>query len=352
MFRRQRLLRRARRQDLPLRKPRADRHERPGRPGVVGGVRQPARASTRTKRRSSRTSRRRGGLGSALAYYASPAADEEHTDGKVAAETIALLEKHKDRPFFIGAGFYRPHCPFIAPRKYFDLYPLDRIPAPAASPDVEGARRGVVHQPAALGNRRAGAAGKHQGVLRVDQLSRRERRPAPRRSRSPAADGQHHRRVRQRSWISPGRAGPVDEADLVRALRARAADRRRARASPRRGARRRGSSSSWTSIPRLRIWPASGARGSSRPLADAAPEESGREVGPPGAHASAKRSCGGGVHGLQHSHREVAIHGMGRGQTGRGAVRRSRRSATRPTTSRRTRRIRKSSRTCNASSSG
>jgi len=67
------------------------------------------------------------GLGSALAYFASPAADEQHTDGKVAAETIALLEKHKDRPFFIGAGFYRPHCPFIAPKKYFDLYPIERI---------------------------------------------------------------------------------------------------------------------------------------------------------------------------------------------------------------------------------
>jgi iduronate 2-sulfatase len=75
------------------------------------------------------------GLGSALAYYASPATDEEHTDGKVATETIALLEKNKDRPFFIGAGFYRPHCPFIAPRKYFDLYPLDRIPPPRSSPD-------------------------------------------------------------------------------------------------------------------------------------------------------------------------------------------------------------------------
>jgi uncharacterized sulfatase len=75
------------------------------------------------------------GLGSALAYYASPAGDEAHTDGKVAAETIALLEKHRDRPFFIGAGFYRPHCPFIAPRKYFDMYPLDRIRAPAAIGD-------------------------------------------------------------------------------------------------------------------------------------------------------------------------------------------------------------------------
>jgi iduronate 2-sulfatase len=75
------------------------------------------------------------GLGSALAYYASPAADEEHTDGKVAAETIAFLEKNKDRPFFIGAGFYRPHCPFIAPRKYFDLYPPEKIPAPVSFPE-------------------------------------------------------------------------------------------------------------------------------------------------------------------------------------------------------------------------
>jgi iduronate 2-sulfatase len=73
------------------------------------------------------------GVGSTLAYYASPAPDEEHTDGKVAADTIALLEKYKDRPFFIGAGFYRPHCPFIAPAKYFDLYPLAGIAAPATA---------------------------------------------------------------------------------------------------------------------------------------------------------------------------------------------------------------------------
>ena len=75
------------------------------------------------------------GLGSSLSYYASPAQDEAHTDGKVAAETIALVEKFKERPFFIGAGFYRPHYPFIAPRKYFELYPLDRIRAPAYAPE-------------------------------------------------------------------------------------------------------------------------------------------------------------------------------------------------------------------------
>ena len=74
------------------------------------------------------------GLGSTLAYYASPASDEQHTDGKVATETIALLEQHKDRPFFIAAGFYRPHCPYIAPKKYFDMYPLDRITLPKYTP--------------------------------------------------------------------------------------------------------------------------------------------------------------------------------------------------------------------------
>jgi iduronate 2-sulfatase len=67
------------------------------------------------------------GLGSAVCFYASPARDEEHTDGLVARETIRLLEKHRKDPFFIAAGFYRPHVPWIAPARYFDLYPLERI---------------------------------------------------------------------------------------------------------------------------------------------------------------------------------------------------------------------------------
>ncbi len=70
------------------------------------------------------------GLGSSLSLYASPAPDEEHTDGKVVSETIKLLEQNRDKPFIIAAGFYRPHCPFIAPKKYFVLYPLEKIVAP------------------------------------------------------------------------------------------------------------------------------------------------------------------------------------------------------------------------------
>jgi iduronate 2-sulfatase len=67
------------------------------------------------------------GLGSAVAFYASPSDDSAHTDGMVAAEVIRMIEAHRDEPFFIGAGFYKPHVPWIAPKKYFDMYPLGNI---------------------------------------------------------------------------------------------------------------------------------------------------------------------------------------------------------------------------------
>jgi uncharacterized sulfatase len=70
------------------------------------------------------------GLGSSLSFLAAEGTDDEQTDGKVAAATVELLEKNKDRPFFLAAGFYRPHCPYVAPKKYFELYPLDRITLP------------------------------------------------------------------------------------------------------------------------------------------------------------------------------------------------------------------------------
>src|SRR5262249_4474959 len=57
--------------------------------------------------------------------------DEEHTDGKVATEGVKLIEEHKDKPFFLAVGFYKPHTPYVAPKKYFDLYPLDSIHLPS-----------------------------------------------------------------------------------------------------------------------------------------------------------------------------------------------------------------------------
>jgi uncharacterized sulfatase len=80
------------------------------------------------------------GLGSSLSFMRADGTDEEQTDGKVATEIIRLMEEKKDGPWFLAAGFYRPHCPHVAPRKYFDLYPIDRVPvAPAAHTEKSGA---------------------------------------------------------------------------------------------------------------------------------------------------------------------------------------------------------------------
>jgi len=38
-----------------------------------------------------------------------------------------FLAQPRQQPFFLAAGIYRPHLPWYAPRKYFDLYPPERI---------------------------------------------------------------------------------------------------------------------------------------------------------------------------------------------------------------------------------
>jgi iduronate 2-sulfatase len=80
--------------------------------------------------------------------------DNTYADGLIAEEAIRRLQAAKDRPeapFFLAVGFHKPHLPFVAPKKYWDIYqrasfnphPLQKPPegAPAFAPTSWGELR-------------------------------------------------------------------------------------------------------------------------------------------------------------------------------------------------------------------
>jgi len=48
--------------------------------------------------------------------------DNAYSDGLIAENAIKELNLLKDKPFFLAVGFQKPHLPFNAPKKYWDLY--------------------------------------------------------------------------------------------------------------------------------------------------------------------------------------------------------------------------------------
>lgn len=56
--------------------------------------------------------------------------ESQHIDGAIAAQALVAMKQlsEQDKPFFLAAGFVRPHLPFVVPRKYWDLYDADAIP--------------------------------------------------------------------------------------------------------------------------------------------------------------------------------------------------------------------------------
>lgn len=67
--------------------------------------------------------------------------DNAYYDGQVAEEAIKVLGEVKDKPFFLAVGFWKPHAPFNAPKKYWDLYNRNEIQElnssrPKNAPDI------------------------------------------------------------------------------------------------------------------------------------------------------------------------------------------------------------------------
>lgn len=74
-------------------------------------------------------------ISASLSWLAAGGTDEEQTDGMIASEAIRLMREKRDEPFFLGVGFFRPHTPFVAPKPYFDLYPVSEMRLPYSPAD-------------------------------------------------------------------------------------------------------------------------------------------------------------------------------------------------------------------------
>lgn len=94
------------------------------------------------------------------AYESADVPDDAYSDGKIAGEAIRRLQTAKEKtdvPFFLAVGFTKPHLPFCAPKKYWDLYHRDtfalaerRTPpvgAPAFAPQFGGELRQYANIP-------------------------------------------------------------------------------------------------------------------------------------------------------------------------------------------------------------
>jgi arylsulfatase A-like enzyme len=69
-------------------------------------------------------------------------ADDELQDGEIATRAIAALREraqHRNEPFFLAVGFLKPHSPYVAPKRYWDLYDAAKLRLPDNRTPPQGA---------------------------------------------------------------------------------------------------------------------------------------------------------------------------------------------------------------------
>ena len=81
-------------------------------------------------------------------YESADVDDEGYVDGltaNLAVDKLKELAKQKDKPFCLAVGFFKPHLPFNAPKKYWDLYDESEISLPPAPNVPEGVNKASLH---------------------------------------------------------------------------------------------------------------------------------------------------------------------------------------------------------------
>jgi iduronate 2-sulfatase len=82
------------------------------------------------------------GLPRGAAWESADVPDDAYPDGKIADEAMRRLRMAKEKPnepFFLAVGFLKPHLPFCAPKKYWDLYDRRSFTVPTLHTAPEGA---------------------------------------------------------------------------------------------------------------------------------------------------------------------------------------------------------------------
>ena len=76
---------------------------------------------------------RPGAFGGTLSWLAAEGSDDEQTDGIAVDEAVRLLNQYgkNQKRFYLAVGLFRPHTPFVAPKKYFEMYPSKEIVVPS-----------------------------------------------------------------------------------------------------------------------------------------------------------------------------------------------------------------------------
>jgi len=90
------------------------------------------------------------------------APEEEMGDYRLVTWAGEQLQKERDKPLFLAVGFVKPHLPWYAPQKYFDMFPLDSIQLPEVKEDD-------LDDVPAAGVKMARPEGDHQAVLEGNQ---------------------------------------------------------------------------------------------------------------------------------------------------------------------------------------